>query len=48
MYIIKWSVGACDANKPKDFITLAIADWIAIVMIGDWRLLSNQLEQSNQ
>jgi len=32
--------------KTKGVITLPIADWIAIV-IGDWRLLFNQLEQSS-
>jgi len=30
----------------KALITLAIADWFAIV-IGDWRLFSNQSEQSS-
>jgi len=34
-------------KRRKGLITLTIADWIAIV-IGDWRLLSNQSEQSSQ
>jgi len=32
--------------KTKGVITLAIADWIAIVT-GDWRLFFNQSEQSS-
>jgi len=37
---------AWHTQKRKGQITLAIADWIAIV-IGDSRLLSNQSEQSS-
>jgi len=32
---------------PVGLITLAIADWIAIV-IDNWRLLSNQSEQNSR